>query len=40
MTFEAGRERIRPTELSTGSSGLASVHGRVPQQVSPYDQLK
>ena len=37
---EAGRKRIRSTELSTGSSASVSVHGRVPQQFSPYGQLK
>ena len=36
---EAGCEPIRSTELSTGSSALVSVHGRVPQQFSPYGQL-
>ena len=36
---EAGREPIRSTELSTGSSASVSVHGRVPQQFSPYGQL-
>ena len=36
---EAGREPIRSTELSTGSSASVSVHSRVPQQFSPYCQL-